>query len=109
MMNASGSATLREIKRSAVVAGAIALFVCAGSMIGQTSGSRPTPAGSSETVNVGSVSRCHSALNMSFGSMREARSTTGNADSKAIDNTRSAGPVNMTGSLPFTPYNNVAI
>jgi hypothetical protein len=50
-MNGSGSATLREIKRSAVVAGAIGLFACAGSMIGQTSGSRPTPAGSSETVN----------------------------------------------------------
>jgi len=50
-MNGSGSATLREIKRSAVVAGAIGLFVCAGSMIGQTSGSRPTPAGSSEIVN----------------------------------------------------------
>jgi hypothetical protein len=55
------------------------------------------------------IPKSHSARNMSFGSMREARSMTGNADSKAIVNTSSAGPVSMTGSLPFTPYNNVAI
>jgi TonB family protein len=51
VMNGSVSRTLRAIKRSAVFAGAIGLFFSANSMIGETGGSRSTPAGSSEIVN----------------------------------------------------------
>jgi hypothetical protein len=50
----------------------------------------------------------HSARSMIFGSMREARAMTGNADSSAIANKTNAGPVSMTGSLPFTPYSSVS-
>jgi hypothetical protein len=50
-MNGSVSGTLRVIKKSAVFVGAIGLFFCADSVIGQTSGSRSNPVGSSEIVN----------------------------------------------------------
>jgi TonB family protein len=50
-MNGLGSGTLRGIKKSAVFAGAIGFLFWGNSMIGQTSGSRSTSAGSSEIVN----------------------------------------------------------
>jgi outer membrane biosynthesis protein TonB len=50
-MNDSVSGALSVFRRSIVLVGAVGFFLCADSVIGQTSGSRSNTVGSSDTVN----------------------------------------------------------